>query len=60
MVGHAASHLLFPSPLWGGAGVGVVRWLASVDNHLQPSASRVTSRPPSLTLPHKGGGEEQA
>jgi 23S rRNA (adenine2030-N6)-methyltransferase len=36
---------LNPSPLWGGEGEGVGR-------------SRQASRPPTLTLPHKGGGND--
>ena len=49
--GAARTHL-FPSPLWGGAGVGVERSSAIVDalRHLPT---------PHPTLPHKGGGRRR-
>ena len=40
---------LFPSPLWGGVGVGVERFYTSVDASASPPD-------PLPTLPHKGGG----
>jgi hypothetical protein len=60
MIGPVQRRYLFPSPLWGGEGAGVAELCASVDDCLHPFASRAASRPPSLTLPHKGGGKEQA
>src|SRR5437899_12962655 len=36
-----------PSPLWGGAGGGGRSWLTRLEQQ---------QRPPSPTLPHKGGG----
>jgi hypothetical protein len=48
---------IFPSPLWGEAGVGVGRRTNTVDALLRawttPSSHLTTPLP---TLPHKGGG----
>ena len=50
--GAAGTHL-FPSPLWGGAGVGVERLSAIVDA-LRDARRHSTPHP---TLPHKGEGD---
>src|SRR6516162_3204681 len=43
----AANSVRFPSPLWGGDRGGGLCWRTRVDQQ---------QRPPSPTLPHKGGG----
>src|SRR6516162_3646215 len=43
----AANSVRFPSPLWGGDRGGGLCWRTRVDEQ---------QRPPSPTLPHKGGG----
>jgi hypothetical protein len=46
----------FPSPLWGGVGVGVARLFAD-DGRLALASTYVPNLPTPLpSLPHKGGG----
>jgi hypothetical protein len=50
-VSHMAQRFRLPSPLWGGVGGG-----GRGMGHFRAS----TSRPPTPTLPHKGGGSRSA